>query len=253
LRSQSRIATLRSKTPEWLESREDHFFIAMAVSMALVVFAGFAESFYLSHWLDPLPKTPTNPVFYFHGSVFTAWMVLLIAQTALIAMGRVAYHRRLGVLGIAIAIGVIVTGVYALLEAASPPIGSANPPKDLAFVGVILVGICMFALLVGIAIAYRRKPQYHKRLMLLATVNLLQAAIVRIPISLPGCGLAKTFLYADLFILPMVAWDIVVLKRVHPATLWGGLAIVVSLPVRYWISETELWLSTARWAVDLFN
>jgi len=245
---------LRSKTSKWLENREDLFFVAMAVSMALVVFAGFAESFYLSHWLDPSSEKSTNPVFYFHGLVFTAWTLLLIAQPSLIAMGRVTVHRRLGIVGTAVAIGVVIFGVYAALEAASRPLGSARPPKDLEFVGVILFGIFMFALLVGFALAFRHKPQYHKRLMLLATVNLLQAAIVRIPISLPGMfGPAKTFLFADLFILPIVAWDIAVLRRVHPATLWGGLAIVISLPVRFWFSETELWLATAQWAVGLLN
>ncbi len=181
-------------------------------------------------------------------------MLLLIAQPSLIAMGRVTDHRKLGIAGGMVAIGVVLVAVYAALEAATRPLMAARPPKDLAFVGVILFGILMFALLVGFAIAFRHKPQYHKRLMLLATINLLQAAVVRLPISFPDIfGPARTFLFADLFILPIIAWDIAVLRRVHPATLWGGLAIVVSLPVRFWVSETELWLTTAHWAVDSFK
>jgi hypothetical protein len=83
---------------------------------------------------------------------------------------------------------------------------------------------------------------------------LLQAAIVRIPFAfLYDAGPVTTFLLAYSFILPLVVWDIGVFRRIHPATLWGGLAIVVSLPVRLWISGTAVWLTTAKWAVDLVS
>ena len=158
----------------------------MAVSMALLVFAGFAQSFYLSHWFDQDSRNSVDPVFYYHGLVFTAWILLLVAQPTLIALGRFTDHRRLGQLGVAVTIAVVIFGVYAAPEAASRPHESASPPKTLEFVGVVLFGIFMYALLVASAIALRHRPQYHKRLMLLATINLLQAAVVRLPIGLPA-------------------------------------------------------------------
>ncbi len=88
--------------------------------------------------------------------------------------------------------------------------------------------------------------------MLLATINLLQAAVARIPLDLPGdFGPAKTFLYANAFLLPLVVWDLATSRRLYPATLWGGLAVILSLPIRFWFSGTALWLTTAELATDL--
>ena len=90
--------------------------------------------------------------------------------------------------------------------------------------------------------------------MYLATINLLQAAIVRIPVAfLYDAGPVTTFLLAYTFIAPLVIWDIGALRRIHPATLWAGLAMVVSLPVRLWISGTAVWLTAAKWVVDLVS
>jgi hypothetical protein len=181
-------------------------------------------------------------------------MALLIIQPSLSGMGRADLHHKLGWLGAALAIGVVVMGVLAGLEAAARPPDSVNPPKNLESLGVILTNIVLFGLLAGLAIAFRHDSPYHKRFMMLATINLLQAAIVRTGLRLPGdFGAAETILLADFSILPLVAWDIHALRRVHPATLWGGLAILASLPIRFWASESELWLTTTQWAVDLIR
>ena len=227
--------------------QESLFFVAVATAMLLVVLAGFARTFYLVPWLGPAPNRATETVFYVHGVVFTAWMMLLVVQPTLSASGRLHVHRRLGWLGVLIAAGVVWTGFLVGIEAAARPPGHPLAPKTPAFLGVILGGVVMFAVLAAAAVLMRRRAQYHKRLMILATVNLLQAAVVRLPLDLPGSfGAAKTFIYADLFILPLLAWDLYSSRRIHPATLWGGLAIVVSLPIRFWFSETELWLGIAN-------
>ena len=125
----------------------------MAVAMTLVVFVGFARSFYLDFWFDPDQLTTHKPVFHVHGVIYTAWMGLLIVQPFLIRIGHVAQHRKLGILGALIAVGVVVTGVLVGLEAAARP----NSPKSLDFLGVILFGLLMFGLLVGFAIGFRHK------------------------------------------------------------------------------------------------
>ena len=116
---------------------------------------------------------------------------------------------------------------------------------------VIVSGLLMFGVFVGLGVVYRRKGPAHKRLMYLATINLLQAAIVRIPLPfLSVAGPWTTFLIAYAFVLPLCFYDSRVLGRLHPATLWGGVGIVLSLPVRLWLSESSAWLAVARWAVD---
>ncbi len=224
----------------------------MAAAMMLVVFAGFARTFYLSSWLEPGRSATSDSVFYVHGTVFTAWIVFLIVQPTLIAAGHIRLHRKLGWLGGAVAAAVVITGVHAGLVAAARPADAAIAANTPEFLGVILFGIVLYGLLVGLALAFRNDSQYHKRFMLLATINLLQAAVVRFPLDLPGdFGPVTTFLYADAFILPLLVWDIAVLRRIHPATIWGGLAIIISLPVRFWFSGTALWLTIAEWAVAL--
>lgn len=225
-------------------------FVALAATMTIVVFAGFAPTFYLLPWTDADAKAPFEPVIYLHGAVFTGWMVLLVVQPILTATGRFDLHRRLGWFGAILAAGVVITGFAAALEAAARPVGSALPPKDPAFLGVILAGIVLFGMLVTCAVLLRRRGPYHKRLMMLATVNLLQAAVVRLPVDFPGSfGAATTFWYACLFVMPLVAWDLARLRRIHPATLWGGLTVVGSVPLRFWLSETGWWLATADWLV----
>jgi hypothetical protein len=88
--------------------------------------------------------------------------------------------------------------------------------------------------------------------MYLATINLLQAAVVRIPLTfLYDAGLVTTFSLAYAFILPLVVWDLVTLRRIHVATLWGGGGIILSLPLRLWASSTTAWLSVATWTMHL--
>ncbi len=232
---------------------EHRFFMAMAVAMMIVVFIGFARSFFLSFlWGEPDPNASSDPVFYIHGAVFAAWMVLFMVQPTLIAAHRVKWHRRLGWAGAVLAPVVVVTGILVCLVAAVRPDTPTLPTLPLDFMGVLVLGVAMFGVLVGLALAYRRDGPTHKRLMLLATVNLLQAAVVRIPLEFTHFeGPVRTFLLAYTFILPLVFWDVRTLGRIHPATLWGGGAIVVSLPLRLWISGTQMWLSIARAAVGL--
>jgi hypothetical protein len=83
--------------------------------------------------------------------------------------------------------------------------------------------------------------------MTLATISLLAAPIARLPFGAAVVGLPGVFALADLFIVACIVYDLATLRRVHPATVWGGLAIVISQPLRLAISGTGLWLGFARW------
>ena len=174
---------------------EHPFFVGMAGVMTLVVIVGFARSFFLAFlWTEPSPDASSESVYYVHGAVAAAWMALAVVQPLLIRNRQVRWHRRLGLVGAAVAGCVVVTGTYvAILSAARGP-DSRLPPTPLEFLGVIVSGLLMFGVLVGLAIVWRRNGPAHKRLMYLATINLLQAAIVRIPVPfLSAAGPMKTF------------------------------------------------------------
>jgi uncharacterized membrane protein YozB (DUF420 family) len=233
--------------------REHLFFTGMAVAMALVVLIGFGRSFFFAFmWREHDPDASTEPVYYIHGALAAAWMAFAIFQPLLIRRRKVQWHRRLGWVGAALAGAVMLTGVYvAVLSGARGP-GSPLPPTPPDFLGVIASGIVIFGVFVCLAVVYRRNGQAHKRLMYLATVNLIQAAVVRIPWSfVHSAGPWTTYPVAYAFILPLFVWDWRTQGRIHFATLWGGLGIALSLPIRLWLSETSAWLTAAGWLIHL--
>lgn len=239
-----------------LRRRERAFFTMIAFGMAAVVFVGFARSFFLRPWFPEASEfAAPETVFYIHGALFAGWMGLLIAQVNLIRAGRVGLHRRLGLFGVVLAAAMVPIGVFGTLVAARRPGGFIGVPvSPLEFLAVPLFDVVLFGLFVGLAVAGRKDVQSHKRLMILATVNMLEAAIIRIPVSFIADGAPlMSFWLSDVFIAFLVAWDAWSLRRVHPVTLWAGSLIVVSQPLRLWISTTEPWLAFAGWAVGLLG
>lgn len=234
-------------------SAERLFYTGVAVAMFATVFLGFARSFFLRPWFPGVPA-PTEPVFLVHGVVFTAWLVLLVVQPALVAAHRTDLHRKLGWLGAGLAVAMVALGTFGALVAARRPTGFVEVPvPPLQFLAVPLFDMALFATFVALAVAKRRDTQSHKRLMLLASVNLLAAGIARWPFAMMQAGPPMYFGLSDLFIVALGAWDLASRGRLHPVTLWGGLAIVVSQPLRLVLSGTEGWLAFARWAVGLLG
>lgn len=109
----------------------------------------------------------------------------------------------------------------------------------------------MFAILLGTALYYRRRLETHKRLMLLAALNLLTPAIARIPLSFIETGGPLVFFgLTDLCVLACVAIDTYKNRRLHPVFLWGTLLIVASQPLRIILAGTDTWLRFATWLVS---
>jgi hypothetical protein len=227
-------------------SAERHFFTGMALAILITVIVGFSRSFFLRPLFPEYPS-PSESIFYVHGSVFTAWIILLVVQVSLVANGRTELHRRIGPFSAVLAVAMVVLGTVGALIAARRPTGFTQilvPP--LQFLAIPMFDMVLFATFVWLAIAQRHNPQHHKRWMLLATVNLVTAAIARWPGVLP-LGPPAFFGLTDLFIAALAIWDLRAHKRLHAVTLWGGLATIVSQPLRLLISGTEAWLTFAGW------
>jgi len=232
-------------------SAEHTFFTAMSVAILGGVCAGFLRTFFLRRWF-PEVRSASEPFFALHGMVFLGWYTLLVVQSALVAQRRVALHRRLGVLGSVLATAMVVLGVTGTIIAARRAEGFIGiPVPPLQFMAIPFVDMLLFSALVGTAFALRRDPQSHKRLMLIGSVAISTAAIARWPIGVLEAGPPAFFGLTDLFLVPLVVWDLVSRRRLHPATLWGGLALVVSQPLRLVLSGTGPWLAFARWLTEL--
>lgn len=221
------------------------FFSGMAAAMAAIIFVGFGQTYYLK-WFFETPPLP--PLLHLHGALFTLWPVLLVLQTALVASRRIDFHRRVGIAGAIIAALMILVGsvtAVARAKAIALPPGATSP---LAFLTIPLGDMLVFAILVGTGLFVRRQADTHKRLMLLATISILPAATARLPLAfIQEGGPLAFFGLADLLIGFCLLYDWAERGRVHRATLWGGLGIVLSQPLRLILGHTGAWLTFATW------
>ena len=91
----------------------------------------------------------------------------------------------------------------------------------------------------------RRDKETHKRLMLLAYISLIVAAVARLPGVLP-LGPLAFFGLGYLFVVLAAIYDFVSRRRVHKAYLWGGALMIASVPLRLMISGTGAWRGFAE-------
>ena len=223
------------------------FYSGMAIAMAITVFIGFAPTYYL-RVVFGAPPTVTgaatlSPLAQLHGVLFTGWVLLFVVQTALIASHRTRVHQRLGIAGGVLAAAMVIVGVSTAIAAASR--GAAPPGVDpLAFLSIPLFDMLLFATFVGAALWHRRQRETHKRLMLLAYISIIAAAVARFPGLLPY-GPLMFFGLAFIFLVIAVIYDVVSRRRLHPTYIWGGALLVASVPVRLAMSGTETWRALA--------
>jgi len=208
------------------------FYLGFALLAAALVLAGFTRTFFL-----PLARrTFTAPwCVYIHGTSFFTWMTLLVAQASLVIRRRVSLHRRLAV----VLIPCMVFSTIAVATWATARDYRATPSDQaLAFYFGELMDMVMFGAFATGAYLTRRRPATHKRLILLATLAVLGAAIGRIPVIGAGANdvtlaMLGTILVADLITLP----------RPHAATIVGGAALILGIFTEDAIGATPQWLT----------
>jgi len=226
-------------------SRDRWFFTGMTLAMALTAFAGFAPSFYLRSASYAGP--PLTSLVVFHGLLMTVWMLANVVQTSLIAADNRQLHRTLGWLFAALALLIVITGpqvgIGTIRRGAVPPGLTAEQ-----FFMLPMAGAVMFALFIGLGVLQRNNAQAHKRLMLLSTISILDAAIARMP-GMFELGPLAFFALADVFIIVGAVYDFASRGRVHRVWIYGGIAIVVSQVLRLVISTTSAWASFVHFLV----
>ena len=224
------------------------FYGTMAVAMGVTVFAGFAATYYLrlvgGGPTATLSGGPFTTLVHVHGALFTAWVLLFIVQTALVASRRVAVHRRLGVAGAILAAAMVVAGTSIAIATAAR--GSAPPGMTpVAFLVIPLFDMLLFAGFVSAALVARRNKEAHKRLMLLAYVSIITAAIARLP-GVLALGPPAFFGLSLLFVVAGAIYDFRSRGLVHNVYRWGAAVIIVSVPVRLAIANTGAWQAFAK-------
>lgn len=176
---------------------------------------------------------------------FTGWILLFVIQTTLIASRHVEWHRRLGWAGAALAAAMVAMGLTAgivSLRRDYPAHGDAA----LTFFATPVSAMAVFLLLVALAVGYRRRTEAHKRLMLVATVSLLDAAVARWPLEVVATSAVAVYALTDVFIVLGIGYDLATRRRVHRAYIWGGLLVVSMQSLRGVIGQSQAWRALAR-------
>ena len=221
-------------------THERPLYALAAMAALLVVFGGFAPTYYLKTFSS---APDLSRLKHLHGLVMTAWFVLFLVQARLVAAGRTALHRRLGLAGVAVAALVVCVGTALALASAragfSPP-GMAPLP----FLALPLGDMVFFSALFTAAIVLRRRSDWHKRLMVLASLGLIAPAVARM-LSWIGLGGPAIFGLVDLLILACIASDTMKNRRLHPAFGWGFAFLLLTQGARIAISQTAAWKSFA--------
>lgn len=224
-------------------SKDKVFYTSMAVAMAATVFVGFAPTFFLKAFSD---SPPLAPLLHLHGAAFASWYVIFFVQTLLIGSEKPALHRQLGLAGFCLAAVMVVLGVEAAIHA----IRTNHTPPGIdprSFLVLPFFGITVFAVLAGLGFVRRKRRETHKRLMLLASIAMLDAAIARIPGVFAAGGPLASFGLQDLFLIACISYDFAARRRIHPAYLYGGLFILAMQPLRIIVSQTPWWLAFGDW------
>ena len=215
----------------------------MSLAAVATVFAGFARTYFLR---SQFQVTPLPVYLRIHGLVFTTWIALFVAQTTLIAARRTDIHRRLGWAGASLAAVMVVAAVTAAILSGRRDVAAGQEDAALTFLTTPLLAMLVFVILVAAAVYYRRSPETHKRLMLLATVSILDAAVARWPVALVSATPWAYYVLTDVFVLIAAAYDLSSRKRVHAVYVWGGLLVVAAQVSRDLVGRTAAWHAFAR-------
>ena len=234
-------------------TRGGSFYAWMAMACVATAFLGFIPTYW-----QPMAAGAfqANPVVHLHGMVMFGWTLFALAQTSLIPAGQVALHRSVGLAGISLATLLVVVGLLAALNSYKTGVATGQATAAEAFLTVPLAIIATFAVLFTSAIANIRRPEAHKRLMLLATISLLNAPVARpllvwvwptpptvqpqVWINVPACWLSY------ILIVAAMVYDWRTRGKVHPIYLVALPVLMFAAWVVIPISETAAWHGFAR-------
>jgi len=254
------MTTLAATATDRNAGTHDRFLVGIASTCLAVSVVGFAPTY----WIPLLSGTLDVPrIIHIHAVLFYTWLTIFVAQATLIATGRFERHRRVGLAGVAVATAMLFVGAGVAAMRIGVLDAAGQSAAGRAFSFIPLSGISLFAALVATAIAFGRRPDIHKRLMLVATVGLLNAPIGRLfrMVLAPGGGGADAPLPIAFSILPGFTGNLIIVAamihdrrtngRVHPAYWIAGGLLVATQLVRPLVASSEAWIAFTRWLVPV--
>jgi hypothetical protein len=220
-----------------------YFYFFMSLLIAVVVAYGFSRTV-SQRLFHPTPPRPL--LLYFHAAVFTGWVAFFIFQSALVRVRKVQWHRLTGWFGVALGTAIPILGISTSVVMGRFNVAMLHQQDSVGFLMVPLWDITCFAAAFGLAVYWRKKPEYHRRLVLIASCALTAAAFGRFPEHI----LPPIVFYAgvDALILLGVVRDLIVNRRIHkvyryalPLLIFGQVFVMHTI-----ITSPAWWMRIAR-------
>jgi hypothetical protein len=231
-----------------------YFYFRMALVCLAVAFFGFLPTY----WLPVARSTHFDPVVHFHGMIFFAWTIYFVFQTWIAANGQIARHRMAGLIGVSLATAMVIFGVLTTIHLVHGIAIAGHPEAAIQGAIVPLIDISCFAILVAAAFFNIPRPEWHKRLMLLAAMSILAAPIFRaivvlghVPLPPPFHVLLESEGVMILLCLVPILRDRYREGRVHPAYVWGFSGIVLGRLLQATLGPTAFWHAVGGWVTSL--
>jgi hypothetical protein len=230
------------------------FYVTMACVFVAIAFGGF----FGTYWVQVARGTfKGSPLLHLHGLLFSAWTLFFLSQALLVANRQLRSHRAWGLLGISLATAMVFMGLAVAIGGLRDQLDLGYGEPARAFMIVPVTAILLFAGFVIAAIVNVRRPEWHKRFMLVATASILQAPLARFfflvatgggPGKRPGLGppqpvertIAAGLIIIALLVAAMVN-DWRSTGRVHPAYWWGASIVLLVQLSRPLLAHTAAW------------
>ena len=233
----ARVANGASITSPFKTFLARYFYLSMSLVLTALVIWGFSRTVNASL----LHANPPRPLLlWIHGAAFSTWMIFFIAQSALVRSLKVSIHRLLGWFGAGLATVMVVLGlIIAVVMTRFDTLVLHQKDID-AFPSIPIVDMLIFGSCVGLAIYWRKKPEYHRRLIFIATCQLMDAALGRFDFMFNH---NLFFPALDCLIALGMMRDWIVDKRVHRVYLYALPAMIVlqSFAIYTWRINPQWW------------
>jgi len=225
------------------------FFLYLALAFLAVAITGFSTTFFM-----PLARGTFSapPIVHVHGALLFGWLIFFIAQATFVKYKSLSVHRTLGWIGLALSVAIVISGVAVGDFAARRDLAASGESWPFGNFVNIVIEMMLFGALVFAAIWTRRRPEFHKRFLVLATISALGPAWFRFRHFMPFVPnpIVTFSLVADAVWLVAMARDWLVLKRIHPVYIWAGGAMFTIHAAELAFVDSQLWTNVGRWLLQ---
>lgn len=253
--SSSTAVAVASGVPMARERMERWFYLVSGCLLLLVVALGFQHFYLQGKASDGGPVTQQIvPLVFLHGILMTAWIIGFVVQSSLIVSGKRKLHMTLGVAGAVLAGLLLIVGVTTAIASVHYNPDSYKPIWGARrFLSFMLVNISGFAILAGIGLIYRRRPEVHRPMLLLATLFVAgPAGFFRIP-AISGVIMGNIHTIIAPWVPMLVLGILLMILKSFMTRSWdrylakGFAGVILACVLQYVVSNSSWWYEVAGW------